>query len=186
MIRLSCRLWSCLIVGLVALHAAPSRAACNLSLSTQEVDYGRLTRAALTGTQLAPPTVSLDPRRVTVNVVCDDPRAMRLMLNGAGENDRFQFGPDGNVQMHFDNAQLDGRPVQLGRATGGGVPEAVGASVAVGPGQTLVPIVNGAPASGKSLSVQGVIETTLTDRATRVRQATTFDTRIRLQVITND
>ncbi|KVM75096.1 hypothetical protein WJ60_05260 [Burkholderia ubonensis] len=76
--------------------------------------------------------------------------------------------------------------MQLGRATGGGIPEAVGASVTVGPGQTLVPIENGVPASGKRLSVQGVIEPTLTDQATRVRQATTFDTRIRLQAIMSD
>ncbi|KVM80861.1 hypothetical protein WJ60_27080 [Burkholderia ubonensis] len=76
--------------------------------------------------------------------------------------------------------------MQLGRATGGGIPEAVGASVTVGPGQALVPIVNGVPASGKSLSVQGVIESTLTDQATRVRQATTFDTRIRLQAMTSN
>ncbi|WP_198387975.1 hypothetical protein, partial [Burkholderia ubonensis] len=132
MIRLSCRLWSCLIIGLVALHTVPSRAACNLSLSAQAVDYGRLTRAALTGTQLAPATVSLDPRRVTVNVICDDPHAMRVMLDGAEANGQFQFGADGHVQMRFDHAELDGRPVQLGRATGGGIPEAVGASVTVG------------------------------------------------------
>ncbi|MBN3836269.1 hypothetical protein G3N64_31370 [Burkholderia sp. Ac-20344] len=169
------------LVAFAMFHVMPTHAACSLSFSNVDVDYGRLTRAALTGPRLAPAIVSLDIRQVTVNVVCDEPGAMRVRLFGAGTGGQFQFGAGGQTEMRFENAQLDGRPVMLGRAIGGGVPKAVGPRVTVGPNQELVPVEQGLPASGKRFAVQAVLNTTLTDKATRVTQPTTLKANIEFQ-----
>lgn len=91
----------------VALLLSPlgAAAACTISSSTLQLDYGQLSK------QIMPDSASrieLPAREVQVSVDCDAPRVMKLAFSGSSSNpQQFSFGREGNLELAISALRLD-------------------------------------------------------------------------------
>lgn len=81
-------------------------AACTISSSTLQLDYGQLNK------QIMPDSASrieLPAREVQVSVDCDAPREMKLAFSGSHSSNpqQFSFGRDGNLEVAISALMLD-------------------------------------------------------------------------------
>lgn len=135
------------ICVLMALAAGAEAESCEISLAESRVDFGRIVRPA-SNTSVGPDGLyGLGQRTVSLLVRCNGAGELALVARGEGMDGAFRFSRQGQVLVTARNALLDGRSVQLSRLTanGGG---GYGPSVEVGPGDTLIPIMNGLPVTG--------------------------------------
>lgn len=159
------------MLGMVAV--APARAAdCKMSLSTPQVDYGRLSRATMVAA--AGDTWLLAPRTVTVTISCSEPRDMTLRLRAApADTEAFRFTEQGRVSVHLRGGTLDGEAVELGQVDGQ-TPTVTrsGASLPWRPDRGLAPLKGGKIAEGRLFTAQMDVQARVDERAMNVRDAT--------------
>lgn len=167
-----------MLVAVAACLPMLSSAACDLVLSSQEVNYGRLTQQALRGGSVA----SLGARHVSVDAICRSSGQLSIIVSGAEMNKVFQFGQGGQLKVLFQNAILDGHQIGLGLLSATGELLDVGANVSVEPGQRLVLVRNGRIVAGRNLSMQAVIAAEVPRHVLRLSQEQEFDARIKFQV----
>ncbi|MDI3440963.1 hypothetical protein QLG07_15980 [Erwinia sp. V90_4] len=81
-------------------------AACTISSSTLQLDYGQLNKRIMPDSASR---IELPVREVQVRVDCDAPREMKLAFSGSnGSNpQQFSFGRDGNLEVAISALVLD-------------------------------------------------------------------------------
>ncbi len=148
---------------------------CQVQVSETTLDYGSLTRSAIMAKPAGADRASLGDRQMTLNVLCQEPTAIALMIRGPADQESFRFGEHGRFAVRLSDAMLDGRPVSLGvmQAATKIAPEE-NASVKVRPGSVVFPFTAERGMKAKSLSLQVHIEPVVSAAATRVRERTTW------------
>ncbi|MFU0448639.1 hypothetical protein ACMZZG_24630, partial [Pseudocitrobacter faecalis] len=73
--------------------SSPAFAECNVTVSNNNVDYGRISSNEVS--QHHGDWYSLDERDVRVNAFCSDPQAMALFFSDSSGLQRFRFGDNG-------------------------------------------------------------------------------------------
>lgn len=173
--RLWVAAWSVSLIAL-PLYAAQSYTddTCEALLSPEQIDYGRQTRGELLRRSTRQDIVSFEPRTVSLNIQCAQPTPITLRFLGiAADTDSYQFGIDGRMTLTLEQAQLDGRSVNLSTVQGPGSPLGqVDSSAVLRPNQAIVPVVAGQPASGQHLSLTVRVAPIAPEAATRVRELT--------------
>jgi hypothetical protein len=169
-----------MLTGLLSLLAAPvavaGHAACDMALSTTQVDYGRLSRATMPVD--AQGMLDLPARVVGIHIRCPEPRDMTVFFRGTpAGSDGFRFMDKGAFALRLRDGRLDGESVELGQvARAGGVPDRTGASVAWVPERGVAPLKNGQAASGREFSANIDIVAQVDDRALTVDDAARWTT----------
>lgn len=100
-----------LLAGLLCTSAA--RAECDVTVSENTVDYGKLSHSDISSHR--GDVYTLDEREVRVNAVCSEPQAMALFISDDSGLRRFRFGDTGDILISAQQAVLDGKPVDLGK-----------------------------------------------------------------------
>lgn len=174
-------LLACLCIGAVAGAYGQN---CQVQLSQTTLDYGTLSRAAILEKQGAAPGTSLGARELTLNVLCQQPTALALVVRGAAEQENFKLGDGGEFSMRLSDALLDGKPVNLRVSrTASKLAAESGVAVAVIPGATIELIAGGQPGRGKILSLQVHVDPKVTDAASRIRTRTTWQGNVIFTVV---
>ncbi len=162
-----------LLAGL--LLAGEASAACRLSLSQPLVDYGLLRSDGQSASQ----AVSMGKRTVRLNVVCPGATVIALRFDGTPANaEGYRFGRQDYFNLTLQHPLLDGKPVELAQlynhAERGG---------ALRPGQVLVVLAGGLPATGRTFSAQVQVDTWLSSAAIAVRDKTTLEGNGRFELV---
>jgi len=144
---------------------------CDVTLGTNQIDYGRLSRATLPADAYG--GFSLPTRTVALHVRCSEPRDMVVFFRGlAAAAEDFRFTGQGRFALHLRDGVLDGARVDLAQVDHqAGVPGEVGRALAWRPGQGLAPWAGGSVARGRDFSALMVIEATVDEGALRVSDA---------------
>lgn len=154
-----------LLVGL--LLAGQAHASCRLSVNQPLVDHGLLRSDG----QSANHAVSVGKRTVRLNVVCSQATVIALRFEGMpAEGQGFRFGQRGYFNLTLQHPLLDGKPVELARLYNHAERDST-----LRPGQSLVALVGGLPATGRTFSAQVQVETWLSSAAMAVRDKTTLE-----------
>ncbi|MCX4163086.1 MULTISPECIES: hypothetical protein [Paraburkholderia] len=184
-----CRPYRAACLALIAAFSASAYAAdspvCTTSVSQNEIDYGQVTRAALTGRETNPATVRLGTRFVTLMVNCRDPVAIGLTVTAPTSADgRARFGESGGIALKAFNGVVDGQQTRLAMLDGA-TPRASAESVAIRPGDNFGPVnASGSLAPTTHFSVQLEIDPQISGEATKVRSETRIDGNLRLVLTT--
>jgi hypothetical protein len=143
-----------------------------MTLSTSQVDYGRLSRATMVAT--ASGELLLPSRTVTLNVACAEPGDMTLFFRAASADTReFLFTQQGRLALRLRDGVLDGETVELAQVDGkGDMPVQRAASLPWMPGRGLAPVKDGKVVSGRVFTAQMDIEARVDERAMHVPDAT--------------
>lgn len=143
-----------------------------MTLSTPQVDYGRLSRATMVAA--ASGELLLPLRTVTLNVACAEPGDMTLFFHAASADSReFLFTQHGRLALRLRDGVLDGETVELAQVDGkGGTPVQKGASLPWTPGRGLAPVKDGKVAAGRMFTAQMDIEARVEERAMHVPDPT--------------
>ncbi|GHD96635.1 hypothetical protein GCM10011445_36720 [Pseudocitrobacter faecalis] len=99
--------------------SSPAFAECNVTVSNNNVDYGRISSNEVS--QHHGDWYSLDERDVRVNAFCSEPQAMALFFSDSSGLQRFRFGDNGNLVITAQQGMLDGRRVDLGKSRTHGI-----------------------------------------------------------------
>ena len=161
-------------VLLLALLVAPTASArgadCDVTLSTAQIDYGRLSRATLaagTNGRLALPL-----RTVGLHIRCPEPQDMAVRFRGVAADDTgFRFTDIGRFSLRLRDGWLDGERVNLGQIDGGGAPGPIDAALPWTPDRALAPVKNGRVAMGRDFSAQIDIAADVDERALTLSDA---------------
>ncbi|QLN20721.1 hypothetical protein HVZ29_18635 [Escherichia coli] len=147
-----------IIAGCLLLTCAmPVLAECNLTSSTQNVDYGK--RSAAMRQADRGKTTQLSDRTITLVMQCDQAGYVRVQLSSSQiANNRFGFGPDGALNLVASDAISGSNSFDLALANSknDNAGSAGTASVSPSPNNWLVFMQNGQEAvidSGKSISL---------------------------------
>lgn len=100
-----------LLAGLLIAGAA--RAECDVSVSDNTVDYGKLSNSDISSHRGG--VYALDEREVRVNAICSEPQSMAIFISDDSGLKRFRFGDSGDIVISAQQGLLDGRPVNLGK-----------------------------------------------------------------------
>ncbi|MDI6426472.1 hypothetical protein QL200_11080 [Cronobacter dublinensis] len=92
-----------------------AQAECQLSLSRNEINYGKVHESDYSGQHKRWKT--LNSREVQLNVVCDAPVKMAVFAHGGAQDEGFRFASDSVMLISASNATLDGKRVALGKTT---------------------------------------------------------------------
>lgn len=157
---------------------------CQLVLSETDINYGAMTRYGLEPSGGGTQDLALAQRRVTLNVSCRAPAAIGLRFRGPSAGADYLFGRQGKVVMHLSEPRLDGRTVLVGTATAAGMlPAAPASGARFMPGQVIVPVEAGKPATGSQFSAVVDITPSLSRDAARVRNRTPMETEGTFEVV---
>lgn len=159
----------------VLLAGEASATDCRLSLSQPFVDYGLLRGSEHSSSQ----AVAVGKRSVRLNVVCPESTVIALRFQGTpAEGHGFMFGRQGYFNLSLQHPLLDGKPVELAllhdRSDRGGQ---------LRPGQSLVVLAGGLPASGRRFSAHVQVDTWLSRAATAVRDKTMLEGNGRFELV---
>ena len=149
---------------------------CQIIVSEPELNYGAVTRYAL---REAPGSnnLLLGKRQVTLNVSCVNAVKIGVSFRGPSVGADYLFGTQGRVVIRVIDAQLDGRSVNLGSANVAGMmPVSSAAAVQFVPGQVVVPVENGQPATGTRFSATVEMDPSLPMDAAHVQGRSTMET----------
>ncbi|EFC1526512.1 YhcE family protein [Escherichia ruysiae] len=144
-------------VCLLLTCAMPVLAECNLTSSTQNVDYGK--RSAAMRQADRGKTTQLADKTTTLVIQCDQTGHVRVQLSTTHiTNNRFGFGPDGALNLVASDAisGSDSFDLALANSKSDNAGSAGTASVSPSPNNWLVFMQNGQEAvidSGKSISL---------------------------------
>lgn len=169
-----------MLTGLLSLLASPfavaQHAACDMVLSTMQVDFGRLSRATMPVD--AHGMLDLPARRLGIHSRCSEPGDMAVFFRGTpASSDAFRFMDNGVFALRLRDGRLDGEPVELGQVDrAGGVPSRTGSSVAWIPEHGVVPFKNGEAAIGREFHATIDILAKVDDEALSVNDAVRWAT----------
>ncbi|AZE53292.1 Beta-fimbriae probable major subunit [Pseudomonas synxantha] len=159
-----------LLLGADAWGAEP----CQLNLSESLLDFGLMNRAII---RLPAPERLLGERRLSLTVNCAQPTDLSLFYRALAANaQRFQLTERGSYRLQASDAVVDGRAVELGLLAGAGQPPVeVSAALDWRPDHLMMPMLNGVPVTGRSLSLQLLAKAWARDDAVRVSDAVTWN-----------
>ena len=162
-----------LLAGLLLADVAG--AACRVSLSQPLIDYGALR----SNEQPSAQGVSLGKRTVRLNVMCAEAAVIALRFQGLpAEGQGYRLGRQGYFNLTLQQPMLDGKPVELAQLY-----NHAERSGALRPGQSLVALAGGVPASGLTFSAQVQVESWLSDAASAVRDKTALEGSGRFELV---
>ena len=165
-------------ISLALLWRSPQAAAteCNLQLSENELDYGRITRSEIADGALTHVNLPLNKRHVALTAICPQVTEMTLFFRApATDADSFRLADGGSFTVHIERALLDGKPVSLGdiRAIGES-PLRVGNGMLLRPDHGAQLFADGHAAKGSQLSLQLVIQPRINAAASKRRDEITW------------
>lgn len=162
---------------------APPAERCQLMISESDIDYGSITRYRLeSGGNAA--ELSLGKRRMMLNVTCSSASLLGMVFRGPSSGADYVFGKSGKVTMQLSEAQVDGRPVQVGNAGAAGtMPVSPAATARFMPGQVIVPVIDGKPAQGTRFSAAVEVEPVVPRGSSQVTSPTTLELNGAFQVL---
>lgn len=164
-----------LLVSFLLVQEA-SASACRVSLSQSLVDYGLMGGGGHPANQ----GISIGKRTVRLNVTCSGASVIAMRFQGApADGQGYMFGRQGYFNLTLLHPTLDGKPVELAQWYNHS--ERSGALL---PGQALVALAGGVPATGRNFSAQVQIESWLSSAAIAVRDRTTLEGSGRFELIT--
>ena len=102
-----------LFLATILTVSAPVFADCNVTVSDNNVDYGRVSSNEVS--QHHGDWYSLDERDVRINAFCSEPQAIALFISDSSGLRRFRFGDNGDLVITAQQGMLDGRSVDLGK-----------------------------------------------------------------------
>lgn len=159
-----------LLVGLTP-AALAANASCRLFLSQPLIDYGQLRPSER--------SANLGRRMVRLSVVCSENSVIALRFQGgAADGQGYRFGPRGSFSLTLQHPQLDGKPVEMAQ-----LHNHAERSGQLQPGQSLVALVRGLPAKGRTFSAQVHVDTWLASAAIAVRDKTTLEGSGRFELV---
>jgi len=176
-----------LLLGIAASTAIHAQAtpSCQLWISDTNITYADATKDALQKSLQHPSMLSFGKRTAMLSVVCDQASHVALMFQGAPSDDgAFRFGRNGRARIRLDQAQWDGRPVQLTRAVGVAKAQGGGNAIAVRPGDSIAPWAPGVQ-EGKQLTMQVTVEPLVPANATHAGAQEVFQSDIMIKLIAN-
>lgn len=135
--------------------SSPAFADCNVTVSDNNVDYGRISSNEVS--QHHGDWYALDERDVRINAVCSEPQAMALFISDSSGLRRFRFGDSGDLVVTAQQGMLDGRRVDLGKSRTHGAFSPTGTrnrkALLVLNNEGLLPVRGGEVAIGQQFSV---------------------------------
>lgn len=156
---------------------------CQINLSQSQMDFGQVmppsTNAALNAGNLH----SLGNRVISLNASCPQPSKLLLVLRGEQLGADFKFAKQGQTRVALSNALLDGRSVDLAQVKApGAAAGAYSPSITVVPGDMIIPVSGGLPATGSVLSLQVEIQPVVPVAELRTREAKTLEANLSFEV----
>lgn len=159
------RLAGWLVVMLLAPVAAVA-ADCQMFLSSTQLDYGRLYRAALQDQGGSGPLLLLGRKSFTLNVNCQVPTRLSLRFIAPGDGlEYFRFAGNGRMRIAMSQVTLDGQSAGLAVTREGAAAD----EHLFLPGQPLFVTQGAGVVAGSRFSAQVDVDTWVADEATRVR-----------------
>lgn len=164
-----------LAAGSLLLSMGVSAQECQLNVSEARLDFGLMHRGGPAPTM---PELQLGERRLSLTLSCPQPTDLSLFYRGVAAGiERLRFTERGSYSLRVEDAVLDGRAVELGLVPGPGtVPVTRGQSLLWQPDHGVVPLRDGLPVTGESLSLSLEVKAFAQSDATQVRDATTWET----------
>lgn len=156
---------------------------CTISVSSPFVDYGVMSRWQLQDRPNGQVTPGI--RSTMVNVVCPDPRAIKLLVQGeVNETGHLRYGEHGYTEFRLLNAMLDGNAVELRPQLPDGSPaEATAEALPLAVNQQLVTVSAGQVVKGKMLSARLEIQPVLGEDDVRVSSTQRSGSQLTLTLI---
>lgn len=164
--------------------ALPEDRRCNITISSQAIDFGILSRWQLK--EAAPGnTVMLGQRNLSLSVSCPYSQVIHLYLHGdLAQDGSVRFGRAGSLKLNLVDAQLDGQPVQLTPLTLDRI--RLGAeqnSLILKAGSSFAASRNGSLIIGKAFTAQLEVRPFLPEHEVRVRTHQRSDSRLTIDLI---
>ncbi|WP_273828373.1 MULTISPECIES: hypothetical protein [Pseudomonas] len=158
---------------------------CRINLSQSQMDFGQVippnSNVALNAGNLH----DLGNRMISLNASCPQPSKLLLVLRGEQLGADFKFAQQGQTRVALSNALLDGRSVDLAQVKSpGAAPGAYSSTINVVPGDMIIPVSGGLPATGSVLSLQVEIQPVVPVAELRTREAKTLEANLSFQVRT--
>lgn len=151
-IRLAQLIFNLTIVFLISAHAVAGE--CDVRLGESRVDFGHIPRPNSIGTTNLNQLHDVGQRSVSFTASCDSAGELELIVRGDPVGNEFRFSRGGQVSVTVRNAMLDGRSIQLAtHKVDGSNAGSYSSSAVVGPGDTLIPMMNGFRAKGSVWSM---------------------------------
>lgn len=172
------RAWA-LAVALASVFATmhAKAAACDMQLSENTVDYGRLNRSELDMSSVPGNDVLLGKRKLILNIACEQPTTMALRFNASpAQGGGYVFAGTGNLTVLMSNAMVDGNPVALAKTDASGRSiQGVATSQYLESGYGVAAVVGGALFKGKRFVASLDIQPSMPRAAMRVRGETRWE-----------
>ena len=153
---------------------AAQAANCDMTLSEAAIDYGHLKRAELEASHPPPHDVSLSPRRLTLNIRCEQPAPITLRFHAPpAAKGGYAFADGGSFTLHLSQATLDGRAVELATTDDSGhVIQRIGTSQYLEADQGVAILAGGERLKGTHAVISVEVDPSVPHTALRVREET--------------
>lgn len=176
-------LLACLIYGVLMSGQIFAAQECHITLSESNMDFGRVTQPGSNDPRSANNMHALGNRVISVNASCPQAAKLVLQVQGAALGEQFRFARQGQVGVYLSNALLDGRSVDLAKSQSiGAAPGASAASIMATPGDRVIPVSGGLPATGSVLSLQVEIRPLVAMAELRTRDAKTLEANLSFRI----
>lgn len=174
-----------LLVGAVFASEQALADDCKINLSQSQMDFGQVIPPSSNVALNAGNLHDLGNRTISLNTNCSQPSKLLLVLRGEQLGADFKFAKQGQTRVTLSNALLDGHSVDLAQVKSpGAAPGAYSSSINVVPGDMIIPVSGGLPATGSVLSLQVDIQPLVPVAELRTRDAKTLEANLSFQVRT--
>lgn len=174
-----------LLIGIASVSGQALADDCKINLSQSQMDFGQVIPPSSNAALNAGNKHNLGNRVVSLNASCPQPSKLLLVLHGEQLGADFKFAKQGQTRVTLSNALLDGRSVDLAQVKSpGAVAGAYSSVVNVVPGDMIIPVSGGVPATGSVLSLQVDIQPIVPVSELRTREAKTLEANLSFQVRT--
>jgi hypothetical protein len=158
---------------------------CRINLSESQMDFGQIIPPNSNVALNAGNMHDLGNRVISLNATCPQPSKLLLVLRGEQFGADFKFAKQGQTRVALSNALLDGRTVDLAQIKSpGGAPGTYSSSITAVPGDMIIPVSGGMPATGSVLSLQVEIQPVVPVAELRTREAKTLEANLSFQIRT--
>ncbi len=170
-----------LLIGIASVSGQALADDCKINLSQSQMDFGQVIPPNSNVALNAGNQHNLGNRVVSLNASCPQPSKLLLVLRGEQLGADFKFAKQGQTRVTLSNALLDGRSVDLAQVK---TPGTYSSSITVAPGDMIIPVSGGLPATGSVLSLQVEIQPVVPVAELRTRDAKTLEANLSFQVRT--
>ncbi|WP_143169962.1 hypothetical protein [Pseudomonas fluorescens] len=176
---------SVLLIGVAAMSGQALADECQINLSESQMDFGQVIPPSSNAALNAGNQHNLGSRVISLNASCPQPSKLLLVLRGEQLGADFKFAKQGQTHVALSNALLDGRSVDLALVKSpGAAPTASSPVVNAAPGDMVIPVSGGVPATGSVLSLQVNIQPVVPVAELRTRDAKTLEANLSFQIRT--